>query len=160
MKQVPIGEAWKRKYPEQIGMAVTVDSKGAANVISLGWVMPTSGSPPLVAISIGHTRYSHELIRECKEFVLAFPNEEQGMEMLFCGTYSGRDVDKEKDSGFDFVPAKRVKPPLIKGCVVNFECMTQGTTPYSLVRYWRRTSKRERSGCTTLVEAPSVASHR
>ena len=42
--------------------------------------------------------------------------------MLFCGTKSGRDVNKQTESRFDFIPAQRVKPPLIKGCVVNFEC--------------------------------------
>ena len=122
MEEVAVSKAWNKKYPEQIGLAVTVDEKGTANVIALGWVMPTSGSPPMAAISVGHGRYSHELIQQCKEFVLAFPNEDQGREMLFCGTKSGRDVNKEKESGFEFVPAKQVKPPLIKGCVANFEC--------------------------------------
>jgi len=122
MEEVSVGTAWKKKYPEQIGLAVTVDAEGTANVIALGWVMPTSGSPPMVAISIGHGRYSHELIRQCKEFVLAFPNEDQGKEMLFCGSKSGREVNKQKESGFVFVPARQVKPPLIQGAVANLEC--------------------------------------
>ncbi|NOZ20345.1 MAG: flavin reductase family protein [Planctomycetes bacterium] len=122
MEEVSVSKAWNKKYPEQIGLAVTVDAEGTANVIALGWVMPTSGSPPMVAISIGHGRYSHELIQQCKEFVLAFPNEDQGREMLFCGTKSGRDVNKEKESGFEFVPAKKVKPPLLTGAVANLEC--------------------------------------
>jgi flavin reductase (DIM6/NTAB) family NADH-FMN oxidoreductase RutF len=122
MKQVAVSEAWKRKYPEQVAVAVTVDTSGTADVITLGWVMPTSLTPPMVAISIGHTRFSHRLIQQCKEFVLALPNEDQGDETLYCGTKSGRDVNKEEESGFDFIPATRVKPPLIRGCVVNFEC--------------------------------------
>lgn len=122
MQEVPISQAWNKKYPEQIGLVVTVDPSGVANVIVLGWVMPTSGSPPMVAVSIGHGRYTHELLQQCKEFVLAFPNEDQGREMLFCGTKSGRHVNKERESGFEFVPSRRVKPPLIKGCVANFEC--------------------------------------
>lgn len=71
MKQVEINEAWVAKYPEQVALAVTVDENGTANVITLGWAMQTSWEPPLMAISIGHTRYSHALIQSCGEFVLS-----------------------------------------------------------------------------------------
>jgi len=122
MMQVSVTEAWLRKYPEQVAIAVSVDKNGKANMITLGWVMPTSGKPPMVAVSIGHGRYSHELISECGEFVLAFPSAHQKKETLFCGSQSGRHVDKVKESGFEIMPAVKVKPPLLKDCVANFEC--------------------------------------
>lgn len=126
MKQVPVEEAWKRKYPEQVSWAVSVDGEGKADIISLGWCMPTSFDPPMVAISVGKTRYSHKLISESREFVVAFPSEEMGKEVLYCGTHSGRDVDKLKETGLVAVPAKKVRPPLIEGCVANFECKLVG----------------------------------
>lgn len=45
---------------------------------------------------------------------------------LFCGTHSGRDVDKFAMTDLEPVPAKYVRPPL-KGAVVNFECKVVGT---------------------------------
>jgi flavin reductase (DIM6/NTAB) family NADH-FMN oxidoreductase RutF len=126
MKEVPVGEAWKRKYPEQVSLAVSVDSEGKANIIALGWCMPASFDPPMMAISVGKTRYSHQLISECREFVVAFPSEEMGKEVLYCGTHSGRDVDKFRETGLVAVPAKKVRPPLIEGCVANFECKVIG----------------------------------
>ncbi len=126
MKEVSVEEAWKRKYPEQVSWAVSVDSEGKANIISLGWCMTTSFKPPMMAISVGKTRYSHKLISESREFVLAFPSEEMGKEVLYCGTHSGRKVDKFKETGLVAVPAKRVRPPLIEGCVANFECRVVG----------------------------------
>lgn len=126
MKKVSVEEAWKRKYPEPVVLAVSVDAEGKANIIALGWCMPTSFEPPMMAISVGKTRYSHKLISECREFVVAFPSEEMAKEVLYCGTHSGRDVDKFKESGLVAVPAKKVRPPLIEGCVANFECKVVG----------------------------------
>jgi len=47
-------------------------------------------------------------------------------EVLYCGTHSGREVDKFKETGLVAVPAKKVRPPLIEGCVANFECKVVG----------------------------------
>jgi flavin reductase (DIM6/NTAB) family NADH-FMN oxidoreductase RutF len=84
--------------------------------------MQTSFEPLLFAVSIGHTRYSHQLLSECKEFVLAFPNEDQANEMWYCGSHSGRKVEKFAKSGFEPLPATKVKPPLIRGACANLEC--------------------------------------
>lgn len=122
MEEIPIPSAWKLLYPNQVVLATSVDKEGKPNIITLGWSMHTSFEPPLVAISVGKTRYSHRLISECREFVLAFPNKDMGKEVLYCGTHSGRNSDKFRESGLKPEKAEMVKPPLIKGCVVNFEC--------------------------------------
>ena len=126
MKEVPYGEAINRKYPEQVVFAVSVDEEGTPDIIVLGWAMPTSGEPPMWAISVGHTRYTHELISKCRQFVLCFPNSDMTEEMLFCGSNSGRDVDKIAETGLKTLPATKVKPPLIDGCVACFECEVEG----------------------------------
>jgi len=81
----------------------------------------------MVAISVGKTRYSHELIMREKEFVLAVPGESVARDVLFCGTRSGRSVDKFAETAFTALGAKTVGAPLIKECVVNFECEVAGT---------------------------------
>ncbi|MBU2567142.1 MAG: flavin reductase family protein [Elusimicrobia bacterium] len=127
MREVSSAEAWKRKYPEQVVLVVSWDEKNnRANIITLGWSMTTSFGPPMVAISVGHTRYSHQLISSTKEFVLAFPTLKMEKDVLFCGTNSGRDVDKFISTGLTPMTAKKVKPPLIKECLVNMECKVTG----------------------------------
>jgi len=122
LREVPVEEAWKRKYPERTVLAVSISKDGKPNIITLGWNMPTSIKPPMVAISVGLTRYSHKLISESGEFVLAFPSEGMEDALLFCGTHSGRDVDKFRATGLTPVKAKYVKPPLIAEATVNMEC--------------------------------------
>ena len=48
----------------------------------------------MMAISIGLTRYSLEVFRNAKEFVISMPSESQEEETMFFGTKSGRDYDK------------------------------------------------------------------
>jgi len=127
LREVPVEEAWKRKYPERTVLAVSISKDGKPNIITLGWNMPTSIKPPMVAISVGLTRYSHKLISESGEFVLAFPSEGMEGALLFCGTHSGRDVDKFKATGLTPVKAKYVKPPLIAEATVNMECRVVGS---------------------------------
>jgi len=122
LREISVGEAWRRKYPERTVLVVSVDREGRPNIITLGWNMPTSGDPPMVAVSIGHERYSHKLISETREFVVAFPSEGMEDAIMFCGTRSGRDVDKFKATGLTPVKAKYVKPPLIGEAAVNMEC--------------------------------------
>jgi len=127
LKEVPVEEAWKRKYPEQVVCATCVDAQGLGNIIPLGWFMPTSFDPPMCAISVGHARYSHKLISESGEFVVAFPAKGYEKDVLLCGTNSGRDIDKFARSRFTAVAAKKVHAPLIQECLVNLECRVAGT---------------------------------
>lgn len=122
LKECAIEEAVRRKYPEQIVLVTSVGSNRPPNIITLGWMMFTSGEPPLLAISVGKTRHSHALIQETEEFVCAFPGSDLKEAVLFCGTRSGREVDKFKATGLTPVKAKQVKPPLIGECLVNLEC--------------------------------------
>jgi len=99
-----------------------VGKAGKSNIITLAWAMPTSINPPLVAISVAPPRYSHGLIEETQEFVVNIPTMEILRETLFCGRKSGSECDKFKETGLTPLPAKKVKPPIIKECVAHLEC--------------------------------------
>jgi flavin reductase (DIM6/NTAB) family NADH-FMN oxidoreductase RutF len=126
MKEVTAEEAWLRKYPERTVLVVSVDENRRPNLIALGWNMPTSITPPMAAISINHESLSQRLIHEEGEFVLVFPSKEMEDAVMYCGTHSGRDVDKFKETGLTAVEAKYVKPPLVEEAVVNMECRVIG----------------------------------
>jgi len=61
--------------------------------------MIVSHVPPMMAVSIGKTRYSLEVFRHAGQFVIAFPSERQKDEAMLFGTQSGRDVDKFAAAG-------------------------------------------------------------
>ncbi len=126
MKEISFSEAMKRKYPEWVVLITTVDKDGKPNVMPAGWAMVASSDPPMSAISVGHRRYTHELIRGQKEFVIAFPGPGLEEAVAYTGSCSGRDVDKFRGSGLKPLKAKEVAPPILSGCIVNLECKLEG----------------------------------
>ena len=129
MKEVSYAEALSLfNKPARVVLAVCYDKQNqCSNPITLGWKMQTSIQPPMVAISIGKTRHSHRLLKETPEFVLAVPGEDLAQEVLYCGTTSGRNVDKFKEAGLTPLKAKFIKPDLISEGVVNLECKVCGS---------------------------------
>jgi len=122
MKRVLPGEALKRKYPEWIVLVVTIDQQGQVDVMPAGWCMVTSGRPLMLAVSIHPDRHTHKLLTGAGEFVISFPAVGQGAAVWYCGSHSGRDVDKIADTDLETVPAAEIQTPLLKGAVANFEC--------------------------------------
>lgn len=126
-KSVSVSEAnkiWQR--PQRIVLAVCIDAQNKPNAIALGWKMTTSHQPPMVAISIAPQRYSHDVIHETGEFVLSIPGEDMAEAVMFCGTRSGRNIDKFQEAGLTALPAKEVKAPLVGEALANLECKVRG----------------------------------
>lgn len=126
MKKVSVEEAWLSKYPELTILVVSSDGNRRDNLIALGWMMQTSIDPQMVAISVNTMSLSHQLIEESGDFVLVIPSEEMEEAVMFCGTHSGRDVDKFKATGLSAVKSRHVKPSLVDEAVVNMECKVVG----------------------------------
>lgn len=117
-----------RKYcsrPERIVWAVA-EYEGKRSICPLGWKMNTSGSPPMIAISVAPARFTHDLIAKSGEFVLAWPGEELAAATLFCGTCSGRNINKFKELNLTLRQGQYVKAPLIQECISNLECRLMG----------------------------------
>lgn len=119
---VNVSIAYRLLHPMHTVLVSCVGKAGKPNIITLAWAMPTSISPPLVALSIGPKRHSHKLIEETKEFVVNIPTIDVLKETLFCGRVSGKDRDKFNETGLTPFPARKVKPPAIKECVAHLEC--------------------------------------
>jgi flavin reductase (DIM6/NTAB) family NADH-FMN oxidoreductase RutF len=122
MKELERHKAFELASPFPYVLAVTLDKRDRPNIIGLSWWMFTSWDPLMMAISVGHQRYSHECLEHHKEFVLCFPSEEQAKDAWLCGTKSGRKIDKFQETGFRPVHSKAVKPPIIEGVTAAFEC--------------------------------------
>ncbi len=112
--------------PERIVWAVAAHG-GQRSICPLGWKMNTSGAPPMMAISVAPSRFTHDLISSSGEFVLAWPGEDLAEATLFCGTKSGRDVDKFQAMGFTTRAGDHVSAPLIEECIANLECRVVGS---------------------------------
>jgi len=111
-------------FPTPAGLITSVDRNGNPNIIALGEIHNLSiRHPVIVGLGIAPKRHSHQLIRECREFVVNLPRASMVEQVLACGRVSGRtEPDKFALAGLTPVPARQVKPPLIAECPVNLEC--------------------------------------
>jgi len=120
--EAPYGKAIRKKYPEQLIVAIAKDRNGKANPITMGWTMITSSHPPMMAISMGQHSYTVECIKHSKCFTIAYPASDMADAVLFFGTRSGRYVDKFAEFDCPHQPAKKIDSVLLTGAVANFEC--------------------------------------
>ena len=121
MREVDVGSFWRLLRPEVVVWAVA-EHDGKRSICPLGWTMRTSASPPMMAISVAPSRYTHALIEGAGAFVLAYPGGELAQATQYCGSHSGRDGDKFAHTGVTALPGQRVAAPVIAECVANLEC--------------------------------------
>lgn len=99
------------------------------NIITVAWTGTVCSSPAMVTVSIRKERYSYDLIKESKEFVINLVTKELVRQADYCGVKSGREVDKFKEMHLTPMPAKLVSAPLIGEAPVNIECIVKDILP-------------------------------
>jgi flavin reductase (DIM6/NTAB) family NADH-FMN oxidoreductase RutF len=119
---VNINNAYRLLHPMHTVLVSCQGKAGKPNITTMAWAMPTSGNPPLVAISLAPGRHSHSLIVESGEFVVNIPTLELLQAVLACGSFSGRSFDKFKKANLTPIPGKKVKAPAIRECIAHLEC--------------------------------------
>ena len=101
---------------------ISVGDWDEANLITLAWVGKVCSTPPTIAISIRPSRFSFKLIEKLGEFVINYPSSKYLREMDFCGTRSGKDINKWETLNLTKMKATRVSVPMIKEFPFNMEC--------------------------------------
>lgn len=92
------------------------------NIITLDWHTPLSFQPMIYAISIGKTRFSLNLVKQTRVFVVNFMTKDFEKEILFCGRHSGKDLDKFKETGLEKEEAETINCPRLKQALGYLEC--------------------------------------
>ncbi|MFO7797766.1 MAG: flavin reductase family protein [Promethearchaeati archaeon] len=103
-------------------VVVSVGDWDNANLITLAWVGRVVSKPPIMSISIRPSRYSFSLIEELNEFVINVPFTENVKQVDFCGTRTGKKVDKWDALNLRKEKATKISVPLIKEFPINIEC--------------------------------------
>ena len=112
-------------YPVPSVLVSCGDYDGKYNLVTVAWTGTICTNPPMTYISLRPSRYSYEIIKETKEFVINLTTENIIRAVDYCGVKSGRDVDKVKKTGLTIEKPSIVKAPLIKESPVNIECVVK-----------------------------------
>ena len=87
---------WKAgtfEYPIPAVMVSCGDME-KSNIITVAWTGIINTNPAMVYISVRDSRYSYNLIKENKEFVINLTTEKLAYATDWCGVKSGANVDK------------------------------------------------------------------
>ncbi|HEZ7985724.1 MAG TPA: flavin reductase [Ruminococcus sp.] len=101
---------------EKIGkewMLLTGGSKSEFNTMTASWgQMGVIWNKNVLTCYIRPNRYTYEFVEKGESFTASFFSEEMRSALAFCGSHSGRDCDKAKETG--------LTPIEIEGCM-SFE---------------------------------------
>lgn len=118
-------QSWKpgnMLYPLPAVMVSCKRPNEKANIITVAWTGTICTNPPMVYISVRPERYSYDIIKETKEFVINLTTEELSFATDYCGVRSGKDVDKFKEMKLHEEPSEVIAAPGIQESPVNIEC--------------------------------------
>ena len=115
---------WKAgtfEYPIPAVM-VSMGDMEKSNIITVAWTGIINTNPAMLYISVRPTRYSYNILKVQKEFVINLTTEKLAYATDWCGVKSGANVDKFKEMKLTKEKANMVKCPLIKESPVSIEC--------------------------------------
>ena len=118
---------WKAgtfEYPIPAVMVSCGDME-KSNIITVAWTGILNTEPAMVYISVRKSRYSYEIIKNSKEFVINLTTEKLAYKTDWCGVKSGANVDKFKEMNLTKEKANFVQCPLIKESPVSIECKVE-----------------------------------
>lgn len=106
------------------GILLTTKGETGVNTMTIGWgTIGIEWGRPMFVAYVRESRYTHQLLDETGEFTINCPvGEIDGKILGFCGTKSGRDVDKIKEMGLTLEEPMNISVPGIKELALTLEC--------------------------------------
>ena len=106
------------------GILLTTKTGEKVNTMTIGWgtIGIEWGRPIFVAyVRVG--RYTRQMLDQNGEFTVNIPYGEVDNKILgFCGTKSGRNIDKVAELGLELVESSAVSVPAIRQLPLTLEC--------------------------------------
>ncbi len=127
------------------GAFLTTKHNGKTNTMTIGWgSFGFEWGIPVAEVLIRESRFSKIAADETLEFTLTFPYDDSMKAALsFCGSHSGRDVDKIAECGLVLSEAQKISTPVVACTGLVFECkiiakteMTPANTSAEILDKW------------------------
>lgn len=126
-KTIQVKMATMTTLPLPATLVSSIGKDEKPNVLVITYVTGVNEEPPMFGIAVRPDKFSNSLIKESGEFVINVPTLELMQKIDYCGTHSGRKVNKFKKLGLTSVKAKNLTTPLIAECPINIECKLRQT---------------------------------
>jgi len=98
-----------------------------SNIMTVAWTGTICSDPAMVYISVRPERYSYDIIKNSKEFVINMPSTDMVRYTDLCGIISGRKTDKFTYCSLTKSKCEHIGSVYIAECPVNIECKVKET---------------------------------
>ena len=102
---------------------VVRDKSGKTNLMTIGWAtLGIVWHEPIMTVFVRPSRHTFELMENAEHFSVCVPVNKLEKELAFCGSKSGRNMDKFKE--FGLTPANGQTPgtSIVEECDIFYEC--------------------------------------
>lgn len=105
------------------GAFLTVESRDQLNTMTIGWaLMGICWRKPILMVAVRDSRYTFGLMEAAEDFCVSVPTTDKRDEIFYCGTKSGRDVNKLEECGLTTRPGRQSTSPIIDVPGLHIEC--------------------------------------
>ncbi|MCM8766752.1 MAG: flavin reductase family protein [Candidatus Omnitrophica bacterium] len=105
-------------------LVCSIDKKGKPNLMAIGWgCIGIVWGQPIFSIFIRPSRYTYNLIEQTDDFSVNIFDDKYKKVINWCGSVSGRDYDKFKETKLTPLKSKYIMSPIVKEGKINFECI-------------------------------------
>lgn len=112
------------------GAFLTVKSQERPNTMTIGWGnLGFAWGKPILTVMVRRSRFTYSLIERAGEFTVTFPREDVSDALRFCGSKSGRDVDKIQMCQLPLLDGRSIATPIIGVRGLQYECRTVFRSP-------------------------------
>jgi flavin reductase (DIM6/NTAB) family NADH-FMN oxidoreductase RutF len=112
------------------GAFLTVKAGDDLNTMTIGWAcIGFAWRKPTLMVMVRDSRHTFEIIERAQDFTVCLPSSDMREALKFCGTKSGRDVDKFQECNLKFADGQVVTSPTIDTPGLHFECKVVFKSP-------------------------------
>ena len=107
----------------QAGAFLTVRARDRLNTMTIGWAtIGIAWRREVLMVMVRNSRHTYSLIEEAPDFTVSVPSGDLKRELAFCGTKSGRAVDKFAECRLQTQAGRQTASPIVRVPGVHFEC--------------------------------------
>lgn len=106
------------------GAFLTVKDKDEVNTMTIAWgSISYIWGMPIFMVAVRYSRHTYRLIDHAKEFTVSIPlRNDLRKALAYCGTKSGRDVNKFEECNLSLLDGQKVSTPILGECELHYEC--------------------------------------
>jgi flavin reductase (DIM6/NTAB) family NADH-FMN oxidoreductase RutF len=122
-KKINPFDAYHETIEKLSGDGILLVTGDPPNLMTIGWgTLGVIWGMPVFTVLVRPTRYTFQLIEQSNDFSVNVLPDEFKQQLAFCGTRSGKTIDKIKECGFKMEKGIEISAPFLSEAIIHYEC--------------------------------------